>query len=259
MRMCQLYEDYKKDPNNFSHWFPKVKECGIKVPKSVIVQVPEEIMECFFMEQDGDLEKIEEFVRQSVMPAIADLPYLIFVKNGGFSNKFDYSTCAIRKNYHNIVNGVIDINYQSLCLDTGGNTEMIFRERIGWQDLSKTYRIYNGMPLRPEFRVFYDFDNKKTLYCVNYWDWDYCHDAISRDATDKVVYEAAYAKIELFYINHSQQVENLVSEHMKNVEGLSGIWSVDIMWCDGDYWLIDMAVGNRSAYYDESKIKGAKE
>jgi hypothetical protein len=37
---------------------------------------------------------------------------------------------------------------------------------------------------------------------------------------------------------------------MQNVTGLEGIWSIDIMEADGNLWLIDMALGHRSAYWD---------
>ena len=40
---------------------------------------------------------------------------------------------------------------------------------------------------------------------------------------------------------------------MKNVE-LSGIWSVDILEDEcHDFWLIDMALGHRSAYWNPEK------
>ena len=45
----------------------------------------------------------------------------------------------------------------------------------------------------------------------------------------------------------------LVEEHMKDVN-LSGIWSVDILEDEqGEFWLIDMALGYRSAYWNPEK------
>lgn len=250
-----LYEDYKNDPNNFSYWFPKIENCGIPVPQSVVVPAPEDVMRCFFMERKNDEDTIAQWVKSDVMPAIADMGSLLFIKNGGFSNKFDFSTCAVTNDFYHLVHSIISINYQSLCFDTGGNTEMVFRKRIGWSDDYEQYHIYNGMPLRPEFRVFYDFDNHKVLYTVNYWDWDYCHDAISRDKSDEIVYEAAYPAIKSFYNEHFREVEDIVSEHMAGITELDGIWSVDLMWCDKQYWLIDMAVVVNSAYFDPDRIE----
>lgn len=247
------YRDLQKNMNNFSYWFPKIENCGISVPESGVIPVPQEVMDSFFMEHSGDEDRIETWVRESVMPEIEDMSSLLFIKNGCFSNKFNFSTCTPTKMASDIVRCVISINYASLCLETSGNAEMVFRKRVGICDEHECYHIYSGMPLRPEFRVFYDFDRKRVLYCVNYWSWDYCHDSISRDRTDKVVYEAAYPEIEKYYEEHRTEVEALVGEHMAGVSGLHGIWSVDLMWCENKYWLIDMAMGQTSAYYDPEK------
>ena len=130
----------------------------------------------------------------------------------------------------------------------GGCTELILREYI---PAGEKPCIYQGMPLRPEFRCFYDFDQKKLLYTKNYWDWDYCHDAIAEDATDKIVYEKIYPDIEAEYTARLSEVEEMVTKYMPQVQ-LSGIWSVDIMYNSADdiYYLIDMAIARQSAYWD---------
>lgn len=56
---------------------------------------------------------------------------------------------------------------------------------------------------------------------------------------------------------------------MKNVQGLSGPWSIDIMLNEGfstehfekpnEFWLIDMAVAERSAYWEKRPSKLALE
>lgn len=48
--------------------------------------------------------------------------------------------------------------------------------------------IYNGLPLRPEFRVFYDFDARKPIFTANYWDYDYVYPHLYH-ATDKIIFE----------------------------------------------------------------------
>ena len=251
-----LYETIKKNPDMFSKWFPKVKDCGIKVPKTAIIPVPEDVFYAFFHDNGKkDTKTIAKWVKESVMPVAKDFPWEIFIKNGVFSDKFTFSRCHTKNEFYSIVSSVMDINYSSLCLETDGETELVIREYIGMDD-EFSYKIYDGMPLRPEFRVFYDFDGRKILYVVNYWDYDYCHEAIERDETDGLVYNHAYGQINRFFMNHKDDVVNFVDGHMKNVD-MNGIWSVDIMWAKGEYWLIDMARGFRSAYYDPEKIKEA--
>ena len=47
-----------------------------------------------------------------------------------------------------------------------------------------------------------------------------------------------------------------MSEKMKEVE-LIGNWSVDILLDEkGDFWLIDMAIAENSAYWDKRKANG---
>jgi hypothetical protein len=60
-----------------------------------------------------------------------------------------------------VTNCLCNIQYESLTLDTGKNHEVVLREWIPCPE--DTTRIYNGMPLRPEMRLFYDFDKHLTL------------------------------------------------------------------------------------------------
>ena len=252
--MKDYYNDLKQDVHNVSYWFPKVKDCGIKVPETFIKVIPEELLPHLFMDKpDEDINIIFNWVQSELIPDIpSTLRGLIFVKNGAFSNKFDFNTCSIRSNALELTRAIIEINYASLMFDTGGNTEIVIRKRIPF-DERITSTIYHGMPLRNEYRVFYDFDNRKALYIANYWDWDYCHDAISRNITDKLIYEKVYNSLAEHYVQNREKVMNLVEEHMKDVD-LTGIWSVDILEDEcHDFWLIDMALGYRSAYWNPEK------
>ena len=252
--MNEYYNDLKQDVHNVSYWFPKVANCGIKVPKTFVKEIPVELFGHLFIDHpEEDIDYIYNWVKNELIPSIPnELRGLIFIKNGAFSNKFDFSTCSIRCNPLEIARSIAEINYASLMFDTGGNTEIVIRERIPY-DEQKTMTIYNGMPLRNEYRVFYDFDNRKALYVTNYWDWNYCHDSISRNATDKLVYEKVYNELHAHYLFTHERVLKLVEEHMQDVD-LSGIWSVDILEDEqNDFWLIDMALGYRSAYWNPEK------
>lgn len=64
-------------------------------------------------------------------------------------------------------------------------------------------------------------------------------------------------------------IDEWAREHLKNVQGLSGPWSIDIMLNEGfstehfekpnEFWLIDMAVAERSAYWEKRPSKLALE
>ena len=38
--MDELYNKLKNDVHNVSYWFPKVKDCGIRVPETFVKEVP---------------------------------------------------------------------------------------------------------------------------------------------------------------------------------------------------------------------------
>lgn len=252
MSFTDYYNHLKENTNNISFWYPKIKDCGILTPNTFITDIPEEVLKACFMEgnQQRCIDTVYNWVRDVLMPAIPqELRGLLFVKNGAYSNKFDFHTACARYNALEIARSIIEINYASLMFETGGNTEIAIRERImHYEDIVPC--IYNGMPLQNEYRVFFNFDTKKALYVVNYWDWDYCHDSISRNISDKIIYEAHYGRLEEHYKANKDKIMQYVEDHMQNVTGLEGIWSVDIMEANDQLWLIDMAIGHRSAYWN---------
>ena len=261
--------DLRADPNNMSHWLPAIvprdgERRMLRIPKTDIIQVPEDICPCFFMERPGDQERIIQFVKEQIIPKAKESGIYprIFMKNGGFSDKYRFNLCTPGPDETRAALNLIDMNYDALCFSADGITEVCIRELIPHNEKT-TPCIYHGMPLRPEFRVFYDFDKHQPLYVANYWAWDYCHDSICRNYTDKIVYEAFYPQLLDQYFVHKDAVVEKVASDMKNVSGLKGIWSVDVMLCEPQeewqkayegFWLIDMAIGPRSAYWDPSRI-----
>jgi len=248
-------EWYENDINNISYWFPKIENCGIDVPRTKIIQVPNDVLQAFFMDHhDKDKEKILSFVEEQIMPVLTDMNlFFFFMKIGTFSNKFDFrGSCKCRAEKYEIMEQLSNIAYTSETFGAQGLSEIAIREFISdWYYIEKNIPcIYNGMPLRPEFRVFYDFDEHKVLYSVNYWDWDYCHKRISDNITDKIIYEYYYDTINQFFIDNKDKVEKMVATCMKGVN-LKERWSIDIMWDEQSktYYLIDMATAQTSAYW----------
>lgn len=254
---------------HMSKWLPAIMPTEgetrrLRIPKTAIVQVPDDICQCFFMERPGDKEQIIQFAKDRIMPKAKEAKIYpgIFMKNGGFSDKYQFNLCTPGPDEVSMAMNLISMNYDVICFDADGITEVCVRELIP-HNTKTTPCIYHGMPLRPEFRVFYDFDRHQPLYVVNYWDWDYCHDAICRDCTDKIVYEAHYPKLLDQYNKYKESVVKMVAADMKSVSNLNGIWSIDVMLCEPQehqknyegFWLIDMAVGYRSAYWNPAAIK----
>lgn len=101
------------------------------------------------------------------------------------------------------------------------------------------------MPLRTEFRVFYDFDNRNVLGVSNYWHPDVMN--VHLKGEDRLTYLEEESKIVFDFNLYKHKVMAEVRAFMEGVSGLSGKWSIDIMMDGQDFWLIDMARMDRSA------------
>lgn len=193
---------------------------------------------------------ISDFV-DSISFVFDECPF-VFNKNGTFSDKFDFDKCISTRD--TVKSHLMNINYNALCLSAGGIDEVVFREVIR-SDPEITPTIYHGLPFRPEFRVFYDFDSSHVLYVYNYWDHDYCYESISRNATDKIVWDSYHCKIDELYEKHKKEVQAKVDLAMLGVP-MTGRWSIDVLLDEWDnYWLIDMAKAENSAYWNPKLVK----
>lgn len=236
--------------NNFSYWFPKIQKCGIAVPKSLIVDLPPfspdypegyRLWQAFFCENpEEDRRVIQDWLDENVLPKlkIANLGDQLFVKNARFSNKFLASkSCLV--SVQDLASGIMEINYAAMLTGAGGLEELVIRERI-FHTPTITPEIYSGLPLRCEFRVFYDFDARKPLYVANYWDYDYVAPSLSW-ATDRIVFEHERERLETEYETYKDEVLEMVASAMEGVD-LEGQWSIDILRQEnGKFWLIDSA------------------
>lgn len=264
VRHVRYFRDTILNPNNFSYWFRKIRglrEKSIVVPLSFVIFVPDNVQISFFGEREGDMQRITDWFHECVEPVIKDnfAGKHIFMKNGCFSNKFEFDkSCHIFPNDDavDIIRKMNNIMYTSLCYDTDGCGELVLRDWVNPSEDAKS--IYQGMPFRPEMRVFYDFDKKKILYTVNYWDWDYCHDHIceccGERTPDADVYEGEYAKEQRMVEVWGEQHLPLIEEALATVD-MKGCWSVDFILDKDRVILIDMALARQSAYWDEKKVK----
>lgn len=252
---------FRENENDFSFWFPKIENCGIAVPKSFYAKLPsheefpttaQRLYEAFYMEKpDEDLAAIRGWIDNFIVPKLKEMGLTghVFVKNARFSNKFNArGTCNLYGLY-DLHRAIADINYQAMCCGADGVDEIVVRQFIEC-DTTKTPCIYNGLPLRSEFRVFYDFDERKPIFTVNYWDFDYVYPHL-HDATDRIIFWHEKERLEHTFKSQQKEIQSMVAQAMAGVEGLTGQWSVDIMLDDRlKPWLIDMAIAQRSAYWE---------
>lgn len=265
----ELYEKLKANPNNFSNWFPRLKERSgnILLPKSIIIPLPLEWLK-WLMSDSYDDEKTEEFDtwlhdrvieewnKHKDYPDILSID--LFMKTGQFSDKFDFSKCHIPAGeLHDLGSRFLDIFYSSMCVGCPESPEVIIREYIPAPEWCAT--IYNGMPLRPEFRIFYDFKHQRRQGRIvgyhEYWDKDVMMNGLF-DEKDKETFSKFYPNIHALTMNAAiQVVPEKIEYFLKDVQmpdyDGSGIWSIDFMKESGNYYLIDMAISEMSYYREE--------
>lgn len=251
---------FRENENDFSFWFPKVKDCGIPVPRTFFEKIPnteQRLFQAFYMDKpDEDMEIIRGWSDHDIIPKLKEMKLTghVFIKNARYSNKFNAGGNCNLYGLSNLYRAIANINYDALCVGADGVDEIVVRQFIEY-DRKNTPCIYNGLPLRCEFRVFYDFDTQQPIFTANYWDFDYVYPHLY-EATDRIIFEHERERLESDFTKHKDHVENMVSEAMKNVEGLTGQWSVDILLDEHErFWLIDMAIAQRSAYWDKRPKK----
>jgi hypothetical protein len=257
------YADDREYPENFSNWFPHIVDTGyFRCAKVISNQIFTYEETKVFRKTDVYNEVDWKALNDILKPTLDKMePYKMYsIKNGCFSNKFDFKTCIANKN--NLAEQLWKINYKSAELDTGGYTELVVRELIPCDKL-EVPTIYNGMPLREEIRVFYNIDTHSIEYMEDYWKYKYCSPYMPNKA-DKIVFDWFHNKLKTRKVQHREllkQLEDIIWNNIDTLkfdETLKGIWSIDFMYVpDGPYkgiWLIDMARGYRSAYWNPDKL-----
>ena len=266
----QCYKDDREYPENFSNWYYNIQDFGkFKHPEIISHQI-------FTYEELKILQKWENIKDvdwtqyiQVLKPTLEKLDgYKIYnIKNGCFSNKFEFNTCITNK--FNLAENFWKIQYSSACFETGGETELVVREYIPYNK-DNTVVIYNGMPLRTEVRVFYNMLTKQIEYVTDYWDYKYCIDNL-HSLTDKVCFNYFHNKViqssdnVLQAIKHQIELEDVIRYINMNIHTLKfndklgqiyPIWSIDFMYdnTNDSVYLIDMARGFRSAYWNPQKL-----
>lgn len=254
----ERYVEELSNFNNFSYWYPKVKDCGISMVKSWYYTIPYDIWDLFrtSYEDKRYINECISYIKEIVEQNNELTNYIYNIKNGCFSNKFNAADCNVE--YSDIAEKFLNIQHTSFEYETDGMCEFVIREYISF-DPRDTLTIYNGLPLRPEFRVFVDFDSNEVLYIVNYWDYDYCRKGM-RTANDVLVFDTMKNELNDKFMEHQDKVVELIKSKLlvhnaKRENNLKGKWSVDIMLDERDdtFYLIDMAIAHKSAYWNPNR------
>lgn len=268
------YEMIGTNRNSMGHWLPQLVEACrgqdfFKIPATVIAKVPLTLLQLTRLEYTAHTPTTLAIVDHWAYEAFRlDESKDYFVKIGTYSSKFDFRNCRVRsaKEVHELGEYLLYVHFQALQMASpltmphpiyGMSTtnEWVVREYI--PDKEKNPAIYYGMPLHTEFRVFVDCDTDEVIGIVPYWEpetmkqrFGHEEDANSpHQLHDYVIYKAHEETLMRRYEEHKDEVVERIRAILPALD-LMGQWSVDVMLNGSDFWIIDMALAERSYFYD---------
>ena len=274
-----LYAMINKNPNSMGNWLPYIvepvnQEGFFKIPATKIIKLPITLLQLTRQEYGTLTPATFEIVNEYCYKAFdLDDTKDYFVKTGTYSSKFDFRNARVKganevselgeyllyNHWSALQMAHYDLSEAKRPIVFGVSTtvEWVVREFI--PDVEDNLTIYHGLPLRTEYRAFVDFDTKEVLGIHSYWDDTIMEKHFKqrmRDNSDidaKHDYITYLANKDRLY-NRYEANKDRVCEHLSSVLLLAdfkGQWSVDIMQNGEDFYIIDMALAENSAFYNE--------
>ena len=258
---ASLFEECRKNPNAFEHWYPRLSKC-FETPKSVFIPLDREWFE-WLLSDNYSRHQIEEFGcwLKSMMHEVGadNLMYPLFLKGSCNSNKFSFKSCIIEhadiSNY-DLGKKALDTFYFGMCGDRF-QSGFVFREYIHY-DTRPDKTIYSGLPLRCEFRAFYDFPNHSVMRVFPYWDENELARVLPYlPQTEKDNFLSAAPEMRKTFETQKNRVAETVAAALQDFSSLpadvpcADVWSLDFMLDESNkLWFIDAAEGPLSAFWE---------
>lgn len=261
------------DRNSIGHWFPELVRAYrdsefFRIPATTIAKVPLTLLQLTRLDYHSLTPSTIQIVdnwAHAVFRLNDERDY--FVKTGTYSSKFDFRNCLVHgeKEVRELGEYLLYIHHQALqmagplsfpCIYGVSTTnEWVVREFI--PDKEGNPCIYHGLPLHTEYRVFVDCDSDAVIGVSPYWEpktmlnrFGSCSDANSpHQMHDYVIFKSHEATLMRRYRENVDSVVEHIREFLPALD-LQGQWSIDVMQNGDDFWIIDMAVAENSAFYD---------
>lgn len=265
-----MYEIIGMNKNSIGYWFPPLaaanKDAGhfFKIPDTKIMKVPITLLQLTRKDYAALTETTKKIVDRFTEQAFQlDLRKEYFVKTGTYSSKYDFRNCHVKgkKEVHELGEYLLFIHFQALQMASplskpciyGVSTTNEWTVRDFVKDKENALTIYNGLLLHTEYRFFIDCDKDTVLGCADYWDKDVMEKRFSEkrglsDVHDAITFKAAENVLHERFDKNKETLQKKVEELLPHIH-LHGQWSLDIMQNGDDFYLIDMALAENSAYY----------
>ena len=267
------YEIIATNPNSMGFWLPALVEACrgqefLQIPATRIAKVPLTLLQLTRTEYNEltrtTLDIVDGWARDAFK---LDEAKEYFVKTGCYSSKFDFRNAKVTsaKEVRELGEYLLFIHSQALQMASPLSTPSIYgaSTTVEWvvrdyiKDKENCPCIYKGMPLHTEYRVFVDCDTKSIIGFSPYWEPNTMKrrfasgtkDGSVHDAHDYVIYKAREGFLMDTYQKNLPRVLEAVEAILPKLN-LTGQWSLDIMQNGDEFWAIDMALAENSAFYE---------
>lgn len=251
----ELYLRFCENKNSMYNWINEVEyaientDTELISPETKVWRLPIELAQFIRIEYQDVLVKDKNLFNKIVfnMFGLED-EKTYFIKTGVFSSKFQYANAKCSEpremgEYFQVINNF------AMNVGAGNTVDLVVREYI--EDIEGNPTIYNGMPLRTEFRAFVDCDKNEIIGVVPYWNPLVMKRALSAGLSDSM--EKDYQT----YLEHEHKLMDEYNKYLPRVRSainqmlpelkLEGQYSVDVMKNGNDLYVIDLALMSESA------------
>lgn len=253
----ELYCEMLANPNTISNWFPELHAAWehtnqwFKIPKTKIITLQPDLAEYFRWEYQNIPQVARDKVNEIIFQAFdLDPQQEYFIKTGTFSSKFEFKNAHLTEPKE-IADYFVVINNFAMTVGAGASVDLVVREWI--DDPEKHDTIYDGMPLRTEFRVFIDCDTDTVIGTVPYWNPLVMKNVLQTQGAhnseiqqDYETYKANEERLNTEFNEYQHTITNHVAELLPHLN-LHGKYSLDVMKSGDKFYLIDMATMEDSA------------
>ena len=251
------------NPDTFANWFPRLLAAAksqdfFKIPETKYLTLPQSIMQYLHHDWRNETNQKSRDALNKLLFKTFDLDANneYFFKTGLFSGKFEFQNAHIDDpaaigDYLHVVSN------QAQMVGAAASNDMVVREWI--PDPENRPTIYDGMPLRTEFRAFIDTDLHRVIDVVPYWNnkkventlnmMQQTHIGNPNMAHDAKAYAEAKPVLDREFDKFKAIVKSKLQVVVDNLN-FSGCWSLDVMKSGDDFYLIDMATMATSALID---------
>lgn len=217
------------------YWWPRVKDLGIPMPKTEIVEVPYD--DLVRLLDDKRLSSKDE---QRLIEAGDKIGYPLFLRTDMASAKHQWErTCFVPK-VEELFKHIWALIDQTLASGMFGELDpsaLVFRELLR---LNSFFTAFSGLPISVERRYFV---RDGSVECHHpYW----THDAIKHSWRQPSEPDWG-ERLAALNKESAEEIELLTRYATRAGEVLKGYWSIDFAEArDHTWYLIDMAVGEES-------------